>query len=842
MQTETHKPFTITDSRESVELEKTFGEETYEHVKEKEGIGVDIPEQPKFEDNFAIKIISPTLKTDTLIDTQGIESKMSITSLAQGSGGSVIIPATTPAPVPAPVPAPASGAAGGTPLSMELRKPERFSLKTSIPISKIDIKCVSAPVDPVFQSAVQMPVFNPAFLKEKERPKLEIQSNIVIKPAIVIKETNTKEKPLASDRDGARNITTTPATKPPVSAKPSPVAMPPPPVKSVPVVKPQEPLSAFDLLLNNNNITTLINAAEAINKNDGQFRVPKPIVQRDVKKKKQADSPVPLASLNKPKFKSKDTKPTKMLKPMLKLSLEAKKMKNHTVESPAVARNLFAPRRDANKPIPLTYNQGRSIRNVEPKPNALPPPPAIIRQAFGDYRPKQNFSQKPPDGGEQKNLIVNQNIQNSKMVVTVQPNPQVLLQRTNFGSKNLQAPSRLSGQSKSNEVTADTSSKVVALKRLHQDNCDENDFENLITENQIYGNKIFVKEKSQVTQEGCKKAKDNQADPDSKNKLKADGRTETPAVRKNCLLQPYVVLSNVQFASNFMMLKNPSKNICQTTDSTKMRVSSNENRTTDADTSNINNFETNTAYIANPQIISRRELHVLKSSNNVLQTLSNNNNETEVVFQTNQKVIISSQVVFQVPVAVTNPDSNNYAVIESKLPTQQKEIAKQKETKTEKMFITCQVDAKQPKILITSLRPKICTSPRALDEISTLDIYEQKKRLRRLKYLTNTNKDVPKVDTDPVKKVIAGKPPANVITPANMHEEILREMSRTRGARGAGGGASDSGDSDDELQEYRAILDRYGPHRNDDVKADFLAGFNLATKKVLRGTIFTGLL
>lgn len=39
-------------------------------------------------------------------------------------------------------------------------------------------------------------------------------------------------------------------------------------------------------------------------------------------------------------------------------------------------------------------------------------------------------------------------------------------------------------------------SKVVALKRLHQDNFDENDFENLITENQIYGNKIVIKEKS----------------------------------------------------------------------------------------------------------------------------------------------------------------------------------------------------------------------------------------------------------------------------------------------------------------------------------------------------------
>nr|XP_049701529.1 uncharacterized protein LOC110374928 isoform X4 [Helicoverpa armigera] len=625
--------------------------------------------QTDFEEHFTPEIITATSIPESN-KTHTTESKMSITSLAQGSGATVTIPSQIP--------------------NKEFKKkPERFSLKTSIPISKIDMKCVSNPPDTAFQNSLAKKTFNPAFTKDP--PRVEIQSNIVIKTAT--KEPEVKE------------------VKPSVSSS--------------------------------NSMCTLINTAETANKTENQFRVPEPKV----------DTPA-----------------------------EVK-------EPPAIQRPLFNP------------------INIEAS--------------------KVNFS-KPPDPpyNEQKNQIVfiqNKSNSNSKMLVTIQQqNPQVLLQRTNFESKNLQAPSRLSNQSKKcieDVVNESTSSKVVALKRLHQENCDENDFENLITENQIYGNKIVVKEKSQGTLQ--------------EQDLKAKKMTEkvTPPETKNVVLQPnFVYLSNVQFP-NLMMIKNNSK-VTQTSDSNKVqKIAPKENKTVPEITAVQSSKSNSEIKTTKPNITVSKEIHVLKSSNNVLQTLSNKT-KPDIVIQANPKVIVSPQIVYQVPItSIVETDKVNQPFKKRDYP---KFIAPKKEapkkldqTKTnDKLYIACpyQMDSKlQPKIVITNIRPKI----NKIDEVSSLDVYEKRKRLRRLKYLSNReNKDV-KADPKKVEKTEI----RNVITPDKVKNEIYKEFAKTKVGMDEGSSGSDTDDyGEEDLKSYDEIIEEYGGKGDkDNGKIDFMANLRLAT-------------
>lgn len=637
--------------------------------------------QQDFEEHFTPEIVQAAQNPETHSKTQ-TESKMNITSLTQGSGATVTIPNQV--------------------NKNSRKKPERFSLKTSIPISKIDIKCVTSSVD-TFQNSTKKPVFNPAFQKEiVEKPKVEIQSNIVIKTAT--KQTDVKEKPA--------------------------------------VVSP------------NNSINTLINAAEAINKIDNQFRASE--IKTDV-----------------------SSQPTTVKKP--------------------------------------------------PSPNLQPAPAVVQRPMFNPLNlEKPNFPLKPPEGGfnEQKNQILyvqNKNITNPKMTLQNPKNPQVLLKRTNFDSKNLQAPSRLSNQSrKVKEVVADkaTSSKVVALKRLHQDNGDENDFENLITENQIYGTKIVVKEKSQ----GVKQEQD----------LKAKGKDkQTQSDTKNVVLQPsYVYVSNVQFPANLIMIK-PNSKTCQTTDSYKTKVSPSENQTTEVTTTVTNNNDTTTT-IKNckPQIVTTNDIHILKTSN-VLQTLSNNNNMKPEIVAANPKILMNPHVTYQ-----AIPDANNKNQIRREIPSvmeAKKDLPKLIEIKgtEKKIFFACQykVDSKlATKLVITNLKPKLATK---VEVVSTLDIYARRKRLRRLKYLSNNNKDIPKLEIRKLqdKAMISTK---NIITPDKMKAEIFKEFANTKSKFNTYNNESDSDYGEEELSEYNSIIEEYGPS-DLKTKVEFFAGLRLATHDSYRG-------
>lgn len=879
MQTEPPKldfrPFTIEvkppepeetfERREEVIFGRTEGNEEIERNE------IDTTRQQDFEDNFTMQIIPPTSKPDTS-ETQITESKINITSLAHGSGGSATIPALN---------------------NESKKKPERYSLITSIPISKIDMKCVSSPVDTAFQNAIKNPVFNKAFQKEIERPKVEIQSNILIKTATISKETEGLDTPLTTDRESLRHS------------------------------KPINPPAS-----QNNSINTLLNAAETINENDAHFRVPEPkadipkeakdplVVTQPIPKRLMfipkevppliPHSPVMLRSMLNPVVTEASkmiiTLPSANQRPMFN-SVSADSNNTNQVQTSADQRPMFnLPSADANKtnstqPSSTQRPMFNTVSEEESKTNSTQPSlanqrpmvnlenadstktnqisPSTIQkpllnvasaeaskansgQSAAIQRPmckpvssesnKPNFHNKPSDGGlnEQKSLVFLQNPkQNSKMLLTIQPNPQVILQRTNFESKNLLAPSRLLSQSKKNDAVADTSSKVVALKRLHQDNSDENDFENLITENQIYGNKIVVKEKSQATKEEWKnKAKsEKQTDQDKKNKLKIDVKVNKPAESKNVVIQQNVVyLSNVQFPANLMMIKNNSK-ICQTADSTKTNVTPNESKTTEVTIVNNNNLEpivTNTIVtnLKPHSVPNNKEIPAQDSSSNVIQTPTNNNNKSDVVFQKNQRVIVTPKIVNQVPKVVTEAVDKKQTIEKPKAPAvvKIKELPKQVEIKPNKVVITCQVDTKAPKIVIANLRSKTSpSSTKILEEVSVLDVYEQKKRLRRLKYLSNSNKDVPKTEPTPTTKKIVMKPVIKVITSDKIKTEIAKEFLKKKEARVEESSDSESDSDDDELDNYNDIIEKFGVHFNTDPKADFLAKFSLATREVFRG-------
>ncbi|CAD0249722.1 unnamed protein product [Spodoptera exigua] len=461
--------------------------------------------------------------------------------------------------------------------------------------------------------------------------------------------------------------------------------------------------------------------------------------------------------------------------------------------------------------------------------------------------PNKEFKKKP------ERFSLKTSIPISKIDMKCQQNPQVLLQRANFDSKNLQAPSRLSNQSKKckeDVVNESSSSKVVALKRMHQENCDENDFENLITENQIYGNKIVVKEKSQGTSQ----------EQDLKTKKVTEKVTTTITETKNVVLQPnFVYLSNVQFP-NLMMIKNNSK-VTQTSDSNKPKLAPKEIKiapeistpTTVAATAvavpvaiapaavtpaticteNITEVKS-----SKPSTVVNQEVQVLKTSSNVLQTLPNIT-KPDIVIQANPTVIVSPQIVYQVPITtIVDAEKVNQPF---KKRDYQKFIAPKKEApkksdqrKTnDKLFIACpyQMDSKlQPKIVITNLRPKISK----VEEVSSLDDYEKRKRLRRLKYLSNRDNKEVKTDAkpEPAKKVIEKTEIRNnIITPDKVKSEIYKEFAKSKLAAHDGSSDSDSDDyGEDNLKVYEEIIEEYGiKDDREKRKVEFMSHLRLAT-------------
>lgn len=656
--------------------------------------------QTDFEEHFTPEIITATSVPEAN-KTLSTESKMSITSLAQGSGATVTIPSQI--------------------TNKEFKKkPERFSLKTSIPISKIDMKCVSNPPDTAFQNSLSKKTFNPAFTKES--PRVEIQSNIIIKTAT--KDPEGKE------------------------AKPS--------------------------VISNNKIGSSLNAAESCNKTttiDNPFRVPE----------LKADPPA-----------------------------EVK-------DSPAVSRPLLNPIKIETSKVNFSKSSDTSFNN------------------------------------EQKNQIVfiqNKNNSNSKMMLTIQQNPQVLLQRTSFEPKNLQAPSRLSNQSKKckeDVVNESTSSKVVALKRLHQENSDENDFENLITENQIYGNKIVVKEKSQ---------QGTLQEQDLKNKKVTEIVTTTET--KSVVLQPcnnFVYLSNVQIPANFMMIKNNSK-IAQTPEAFKAKIAPivSSRIAPEIITTTVPNTEINTEVKTSIPSFNispvSKEIHVLKSSSSVIQAISNIT-KPDIVIQANPTVIVSPKIVYQVPISsIVEPEIINPPVKKRDfakfVPPPVPRIAPKKDVpkkldhpKTnDKLYIACpyQMDSKlQPKIVITNIRPAV----NKIDEISSLDNYEKRKRLRRLKYLSNRETKDVKSDTKSDAKKMEKTEIRNVITPDEVKNEIYKEIANTKVGADESNSGSDSDDyGEEEMRIYEDIIEEYGAKAdNDKGKVEFMAGLRLATLEAYKGML-----
>ncbi|XP_030027394.2 uncharacterized protein LOC115445315 [Manduca sexta] len=724
----------------------------------------EIKEKPQtdFEEHFTPEIIPAASASDV----NQTESKMSITSLAQGSGATVTIPSQPVANI--------------STINKEIKKkPERFSLKTSIPISKIDMKCVTQPMNPsdtLFQTPKKPSSYNPMFTKESG-PKIEIQSNIVIKSANKDPDVRSEVRqeirpdPLPEIRPDMRPDLRTdirtelraemrselraeirpdlrqeirsdlrpegrPDKRPDIRAELRSEIRPDLRSEIRPELRPDIRPEPKNIPTTSNSITTLINAAEVINKNENQFRIP--------------DPPPDLPN-------------------------------------------------DAKDPV------------LQPRPLFNPL----------NIESKVNFPNKPGENfNDQKNqiLLIQNKPSNSKMLLTIQQqNPQVLLQRTNFDPKNLQAPSRLSNQSKKckEELNENTPSKVVALKRLHQENCDENDFENLITENQIYGNKIVVKEKSQGTLQ----------EQDLKKSKTSDKQTQQDS--KNVVLQPnFLYVSNVQFPANLMMIKNNGK-VNQSAESNKMKVTQNENIvTTEIITNSPDVTPTAKTQIQNVNL--SKDLHVLKSNNNVIQTISTNNKD--LVLQPNQKVIMNPQIVYQMPMIVESDNKiNQPTLINREYPIIQKPEQKQfEQSKNDKVFISCpyQVDSKlQPKIFITNIRPKVSK----VEEVSSLDLYEKRKRLRRLKYLSNrefTAKDVKKDKPDGLK---------NIITPDKMTAEIYKEFSNTKKKIDEGSSESSSDYGEDDLNEYAAIIKEYSVKTDkEDGKVEFLAGLKLATRDAFK--------
>ncbi|CAK1543342.1 unnamed protein product [Leptosia nina] len=562
--------------------------------------------------------------------------------------------------------------------------PERYSLKTSIPISKIDMKCVSSPSESLQSTLPKKTAFNPAFHAPKPDMKMEIQSNVLL-----------------NDKN----------------------------------LEPSVPVST-------NSIGTLITAAEVINQAETQFR--KPESKQDCAEQNKDQS---------------------------------------------------------------------CIQSV----NSLPP--RTIFNPINLEAMKPNFSQ-PQDRAhnEKKNqilLIQNKNSTSQKMLLAIQQqNPQALHQRTSIEQKNSQAPSRPSSQTKKckEEVVNEnsTSSKVVSLKRMHQEDCDENDFENLITENQIYGNKIVVKEKSQGTLQ----------EQDIKNKQKIEKSSQPQT--NNVVFQPNIVyLSNVQFPANVMMIKNNIKINNESTKNNTSLTDSNHTAETPANT------DIKVKHSASRNIQDSKEIHVMKSINSVVQKLGTKTSKADLVFQTpNPKVMMNPQILCQVPMIIDRDKLNQHVLSHDGTKCIDSPIDDSKKTDTSKpndnVFIACQVDSKlQPKILITNIRSK----SKVIEEVSSLDLYEKRKRLRRLKHLTHRDGKESKKMTGPPEDTTN-----NIITPDKIVVEICYEFIAQKSDNEEIESESDY--EDDDIYFYSKIMEDYGhTSESHQEKEKFLACLRLATFK-----------
>ncbi|XP_022116319.2 uncharacterized protein LOC110994122 [Pieris rapae] len=613
--------------------------------------------QTDFEENFTPKVIPTNIDTNI---PEGIKSKIDSVNDNLNSPG--------------PISTPMFKDSNKKPIS------ERFSLKTSIPISKIDMKCVTNTSDSLQSSQLKKP-FNPAFHTSKtDAPKIEIQSNVLIK------ENKLKDVPGST-----------------------------------------------------NSINTLITAAEVISQAETQFR--KPDTKTDVEQ-------------------NKDACKTNMLPPNI-----------------IPSRTIFNP---------------INLDSITPK-----------------------FSTSQERANDQKSnqllLIQNKNSSNQKMLLAIQQQPpQVPLSRSGVDQKNLQTPSRQISQAKKSKEELvnenETSSKVVSLKRMHQDDCDENDFENLITENQIYGNKIVVKEKSQGTLQ--------EQEIKNKNKVEKAGQPTS----KNLVLQSnFVYLSNVQFPANVMMIKNNVK-----VNNEALKPSVNEIKP-NADISTTNK---NIESVANSSITKatqeNKEVQILGTNDLNLKLPSTNSN---TFIQTpNSKVIRNSQLVYQVPMImdrdnqhIIGRDGNKF--VESKNEAQKIENNRP----NDKIFIACQMDSKlQPKLLITNIRAKL----NATEEVSSLDLYEKRKRLRRLKHLTNRNSQEPKKNVIPAEEV-----ENHIITPEKMIDEIYNEFYTKKSNRADIESGSEY--EDDDIIDYEKVIKDFSSTTKDNCneKKIFLANFRLTTFK-----------
>ncbi|KAL4717740.1 hypothetical protein ACJJTC_000889 [Scirpophaga incertulas] len=649
---------------------------------------VDLPKnQPSFE-----KINSPDIIPTRLSLESGKKSEcmMSITSLTQGSGATVTIPSQFDAHVP------------------KLNTPDRFPLNTTnVTGNKVEVKSVSNHrCETVTSNSMlkKLPNGQVYYNQNNEiTPKIEIQSNIVIKNAQVEARKTDKIK-------------------------------------------------------QNTNISSLINAAETINKTDTNFKIPEP--KSDV-----------YSGFN-------DT------------SLLYQSQISNTIQRP-----LFNPINIESK------NQLSQNKLVDSLSN------------------------------EQKNQILlipnKNNVATPKMLFTIQQqSQQVLLQKNNIESKNLPAPSRLPVQTKKSkeEIINDneSSSNVVAFKRLHQENSDENDFENLITENQIYGNKIVVKEKSQGTSQ----------EQDIRNKNKTV-QNDT----KNVVLQPNILyLSNVKFPANLMVIKDNSKTPAQINDTAKINKT-NEGKSTDTDIE-LNNTESlsNTAVkdVKIQNTPGNKELHIVNSNNNVVHTLSNKNHKADFVFQaTNQKVIMNPQIVYQVPMII-DPESNinQTSFINMDCPSfvnQNINFPKtyEKTKINDKLFIACpyQMDSKlQPKIVITNAQ---ATLPQS-EELSCLDMYEKRRRIRRQQKSYKELKEGKKTQDKTESRNI-------IITPETMTAEISMQLENTKFIPEDFVSDSESDYGDDEISEYTTILDESVDKIEDtEEKIEFMSALQLATPEIYK--------
>ncbi|CAH3941593.1 unnamed protein product [Pieris brassicae] len=616
--------------------------------------------QTDFEENFTPKVIPAKIETKI---PEGIKSKID----------SVNDNLNSPGPISSPM------------FKDPNKKPtsERFSLKTSIPISKIDMKCVTNTSDSLQSSQLKKP-FNPAFHNSKvDTPKIEIQSNVLIN------EKKLKDVPGST-----------------------------------------------------NSISTLITAAEVINQAETQFRKP------DVKTDEE---------------QNKDVCKTSMLPPNI-----------------IPSRTIFNP---------------INLDSITPK--------------FTSPSQERKNDQK----SNQLLLIQNKNSSNQKMLLAIQQqSPQLPLQRSGVDQKNLQTPSRQSSQAKKCKEELDneneTSSKVVSLKRMHQDDCDENDFENLITENQIYGNKIVVKEKSQGTLQ----------EQEIKNKNKVD-KAILPTSKNLVLQSNFVYLSNVQFPANVMMTKNNKVN------NETIKPSVNEIKP-NADISKINN---NIESVANTSITKttqeNKEIPILRN-NNLNQKLPSKNSNTDTVIP-NSKVIMNPQIVYQVPMIIERDNQLNQNIIGrdgTKFVESKNEAQKiEKNRPNDKVFIACQMDSKlQPKLLITNIRAKL----NATEEVSSLDLYEKRKRLRRLKHLTNRDSKEPKKNLIPSEEV-----ENHIITPEKIIDEISNEFYNKKSDRDDIESGSEY--EDDDIINYENIIKDFSSitKNNCHDKKLFLENFRLTTFK-----------